>query len=210
MPRSASEGFHAETVLRERPRRRPAGVDQLASLVSRLPFESYIARSSEPAGRHRPPLRERPFDVVQLESTLVWPFRFPSESKLVLDEHNIEYENYARTQEIERSPVRRAFYAFEAAKVRRYEQAAWREAAGCVLTSAREEEIVHAQRSGDADCVVPNGVDVDYFQPGTGERGAGARSSSTACSTTGRTSTPRSSWSTRCCRSCAPGIPRPA
>jgi len=66
--------------------------------------------------------------------------------------------------------VRKAFYAFEAAKVRRYEQDAWRKVAGCVLTSAREEEIVRAVAPGTETMVVPNGVDVDYFSPGSDER----------------------------------------
>jgi len=164
------QGIRAETVLRERPSKAARRRDQLASLVNRLPFESYIARSTELQDAIDRLSAERPFDVVQLESTLVWPFRFPSESKLVLDEHNIEYENYARHQEMEGSPLRKAFYAFEAAKVRRYEQAAWRQVAGCVLTSAREEEIVRAIAPGTETMVVPNGVDVDYFRPGPDQR----------------------------------------
>jgi polysaccharide biosynthesis protein PslH len=164
------QGIQVETVLRERPSKRARRRDQVASLFSRLPFESYIARSSEMQEAIDRLSAERTFDVIQLESTLVWPFRFSKASKLVLDEHNIEYENYARHQELERSPVRKAFYAFEAAKVRRYEQAAWRAVAGCVLTSAREEEIVRAIAPGTPTVVVPNGVDVDYFRPGPEER----------------------------------------
>src|SRR5436190_18961332 len=41
------EGIHAETVLRERPSKAARRRDQVASLFNRLPFESYIARSSE-------------------------------------------------------------------------------------------------------------------------------------------------------------------
>lgn len=164
------EGLRVETVLRERPSRAARRRDQVSSLFGRLPFESYIARSPEMQDAIDRLSTPRPFDVVQLESTLVWPFRFAPESKLVLDEHNIEYENYARTKEVERSPVRKAFYAFEAARVRRYEQAAWRTAAGCVLTSAREEEIVRATAPETPTVVVPNGVDVDYFRPGPEER----------------------------------------
>jgi sugar transferase (PEP-CTERM/EpsH1 system associated) len=164
------EGIHAETVLRERPSKVARRRNQVSSLVSRLPFESYIARSDELQEAIDRLSAQSPFDVVQLESTLVWPFRFPGEPRLVLDEHNIEYENYARHQEMERSPVRKAFYAFEAAKVRRYEQSAWQQVAGCVLTSAREEEIVRAVAPATQTMVVPNGVDVDSFRPGTEER----------------------------------------
>ena len=174
VPLLRNEGVHAETVLRERPSRTTRRKDQLASLVGRLPFESHIARSPEMQRAIDRLSSERPFDVVQLESTLVRPFHFPDESKLVLDEHNIEYENYARTREVESSALRRAFYAFEASKVRRYEQAAWREVAGCVLTSAREEEVVRAHAPRTPTVVVPNGVDVDYFKPTSREREAGS------------------------------------
>ena len=174
VPLLAEEGIHAETVLRERPSRTARRKDQLASLVGRLPFESYIARSPEMQSAIDRLSSERPFDVVQLESTLVWPFRFPAGSKIVLDEHNIEYENYARTREVESSPLRRAFYSFEAAKVRRYEQAAWREASGVVLTSAREEDVVRANAPQTPTAVVPNGVDVDYFKPTDREREPGS------------------------------------
>ena len=174
VPLLNEEGIHAETVLRERPSRSARRKDQLVSLVSRLPFESYIARSPEMQSAIDRLSSERPFDVVQLESTLVRPFRFPAESKIVLDEHNIEYENYARTREVESSTLRRAFYFFEAAKVRRYEQAAWREVSGVVLTSAREEEVVRATAPETPTAVVPNGVDVDYFKPSPREREPGS------------------------------------
>ena len=78
VPLLAEEGIHAETVLRERPSRTARRKDQLASLVGRLPFESYIARSPEMQSAIDRLSSERPFDVVQLESTLVRPFRFPA------------------------------------------------------------------------------------------------------------------------------------
>jgi polysaccharide biosynthesis protein PslH len=109
--------------------------------------------------------RERRFDVVQIESSLLGGLRFPSEPRLVLDEHNIEYEVFRRMQAGERSRARRAFYRLEHARFRPFEQELWRRVDGCVVTSAREQEIVRTHAPATACAVVANGVDVDYFRP---------------------------------------------
>ena len=168
--RLREEGLLVETVHRELPSRRTRRIGQLSSFFTRVPYESQ-ALYSDAMQRTIDELFERnAYDVVQLESTLVWHFRFPPTVPIVLEEHNIDYETYARMGEIERSPLRKAFYRFEQARLRRYEQHAWRRAAGCIVTSAREEEIVRTVAPETQTMVVPNGVDVDYFRPGTEER----------------------------------------
>jgi glycosyltransferase involved in cell wall biosynthesis len=163
------QSLTVEIVAREAPTRLARRKDQLASLVSRTPFEPYTTHSREMQDAIDRLFASGPFDVVQLESTLVWPFRFPEGTPLVLDEHNVDYETYARMREGTSSPLRKAFYKVEEARVRRYEQQAWRHAAGCVLTSAREEEMVNEAAPGTPTAVVPNGVDTEYFRPGTRE-----------------------------------------
>jgi len=86
----------------------------------------------------------------------------------VLDEHNVDYETYARMREGTSSPLRKGFYRLEETRVRRYEQDAWRRASACVLTSAREEEMVREAAPSTLSAVVPNGVDTEYFRPGNG------------------------------------------
>ena len=66
------------------------------------------------------------------------------------------------------SPIRKAFYLVEEGRVRRYEQDAWRRSSGLVLTSAREEEMAKEVAPDTATAVVPNGVDTEYFTPGSG------------------------------------------
>lgn len=109
------------------------------------------------------------FDVVQLESTLFCQFDFPPHVKVVLDEHNIEYELFWRMCQGERSTARRAFNRVEYARFRRFEQRSWRQVDGCFATSGREVEIVRTHAPDVLTAVVPNGVDLDFFQPGDGE-----------------------------------------
>jgi glycosyltransferase involved in cell wall biosynthesis len=105
------------------------------------------------------------FDVIQLESSLLCTFAFPSAPRLVLDEHNIEYEVFQRMCESERSVPRRAFNRVEYLRFRRFEQHWWTKVNACIVTSDRELPIVRAQAPGTPVAVVPNGVDIDYFRP---------------------------------------------
>ena len=163
------QGIHVETVRHEAPSTAQRRTTQLRSLLGRTPYEPHRTYSREMQERIDRLFAREAFDVVQLESTLVWPFRFPAGTPLVLDEHNVDYETYARMREGARSPIRKAFYLVEEGRVRRYEQDAWRRSSGLVLTSAREEEMAREVSPGTATAVVPNGVDTDYFTPGSGE-----------------------------------------
>jgi glycosyltransferase involved in cell wall biosynthesis len=154
------------TVPREQPSTMQRRTTQAVSLFSNVPYEPYATRSRAMQEAIHDLLEAARFDVIQLESTLVWPFRFPTGAKLVIDEHNIDYETYGRMRDDARSPVRRLFYSVEEARVRRYVQDAWRRAAGCVVTSDREDAIVRRNAPHTPTAVVANGVDVDYFKPG--------------------------------------------
>ena len=163
------QGIHVETVRQEAPSTARRRTTQLRSLLGRTPYEPHRTYSREMQERIDRLFATEAFDVVQLESTLVWPFRFPAGTPLVLDEHNVDYETYARMREGARSPIRKAFYLVEEGRVRRYEQDAWRRSSGLVLTSAREEEMAKEVAPGTATAVVPNGVDTEYFTPDSGE-----------------------------------------
>ena len=105
------------------------------------------------------------FDVIQLESSYLCTLRFPRDTRLVIDEHNIEYELFQRMCEGERSLPRRVFNRIEYARFRRFEQACWRRADACVVTSEREVEAVRTSAPDTPVAVVPNAVDLDYFAP---------------------------------------------
>jgi glycosyltransferase involved in cell wall biosynthesis len=105
------------------------------------------------------------FDVIQLESSLLCTFRFPRDTRLIIDEHNIEYELFQRMCEGERSLPRRAFNRIEYVRFRRFEQAWWGRADACAVTSEREVEAVRTRAPETPVEVVPNAVDLEYFAP---------------------------------------------
>ncbi len=143
--------------------RRRAG--QAASVFSREPFACRSVVSVEMQQAIDGICARRRFDVIQLESSVLCAFRLPPGIPLILDEHNLEYEVYERMHQGERSLARRTFNRLEATRVRRFEQHWWRHVAGCAVTSEREEAIVRQLAPGTLVATVPNGVDIDEFQP---------------------------------------------
>jgi sugar transferase (PEP-CTERM/EpsH1 system associated) len=109
------------------------------------------------------------FDVIHVESSRMCCFRFPQGVPVVVDEHNVEYELFRRLSQGERSLLRRAFNALEYLRVRRFEERCWNQVQGCVVTSSREEPTVRACAPSTPTAVVPNGVDLEYFAPWTGD-----------------------------------------
>jgi glycosyltransferase involved in cell wall biosynthesis len=157
--------FPVEAVERERTGVAAKRFDQLRSLGSKAPYDSRSVYSRELQRALDSLFAERGFDIVQLESALLTLFEIPRTARLVLDEHNLEYEVYGRLREAERSTLRREFYRLEERRMRRFEERAWQRAAGCVTTSEREAEIIRPLAPDTPVAVVPNGVDIDYFRP---------------------------------------------
>jgi sugar transferase (PEP-CTERM/EpsH1 system associated) len=149
---------------------RPArGLDkrraQLTKLVSRLPYACHHVHSEEMQAAITELCSSGAFDIVQLESSLFCQYTFPNEVRLVLDEHNVEYEVLFRMYQNERSLPRRAFSWLEYLRFRRFEQSAWRDVDGCLVCSEREADLLRAREPDLPVTVVPNGVDIDHFRP---------------------------------------------
>jgi polysaccharide biosynthesis protein PslH len=146
---------------------RPAGLRkrraQLRSLLSPFPYHQQHGAAMQ-ATIDRLVAEDR-FDLIQIESAQMGRFDFGSSAVVVVDEHNIEYELLYRFFQAERSLLRKAFNLIEYLKFRRSEVACWKRVDGCVLTSDREEPTVHRLAPGTATAVVPNGVDLGFFQP---------------------------------------------
>jgi sugar transferase (PEP-CTERM/EpsH1 system associated) len=139
---------------------------QLRSLVSAQPFATREVLSPEMQNAINELCAAESFDVIQLEGSLLCGFTFPPGVRLVLDEHNIEYEVFRRMCDGERSVARRWFNRIEHRRFRRLEQRAWTQVDGCVVTSPREEPVVQAIAPRTPTAVVSNGVDTEFFSPG--------------------------------------------
>jgi len=109
------------------------------------------------------------YDLVQVESSQMARSLPATEVPIALDEHNIEYLLLRRLAAVESSPARKAFGYLEAAKVRREEIAAWARYDGSIFTSETDLAVMRSDMPGRAACVVPNGVDLEYFSPSAEE-----------------------------------------
>jgi glycosyltransferase involved in cell wall biosynthesis len=157
--------IRVEVVHRRRPSLASKRAAQARSVVSRRPYICGATHSPEMQQALDALSAATPFDVIQLESSLMGAFRYPAAARLVLDEHNVEYEVFERLAAGERSRLRRWFHRREEAQFRRFEQGWWRRVDGCLVTSEREEKIVLRVAPATPIAVVPNGVDLDEFRP---------------------------------------------
>jgi glycosyltransferase involved in cell wall biosynthesis len=116
-------------------------------------------------------LEKQTFDVVHVETFYVMQnvkiplTSFNKEEKrkfppVVLAEHNIEYLVYERF--MQRAPaIARPLLKIDIAKIRREEEAAWRQATKLVAVSVDDKKIM--EQSGFNPIVVANGVNTDQF-----------------------------------------------
>jgi sugar transferase (PEP-CTERM/EpsH1 system associated) len=141
----------------------------------------FSARSYRSTMYHRPAMQriiealldEIAFDAVLLESSLMGRFDF-RETPVVLDEHNLEYEMPERAARTERSPIRKGFAYLEQRKLKQEAKSLWQRVSRCVTTSERERMVVCRETRTGTTATVPNGVDLEYFQPGVGPLDAGS------------------------------------
>jgi len=112
-------------------------------------------------------LSEHAYDAVVCEFVFMANYRFKierSRTRLVLDEHNVEYDLLRRTAATTRFN-RRLFHAVNWRKLKREEVRTWKRFDACTLTSRRDEAIVRAEAPRVHTAVVPNGVDIEQFKP---------------------------------------------
>jgi glycosyltransferase involved in cell wall biosynthesis len=140
---------------------------QLAGLLLQRP--SSVWRSSSPAlGRAlRELLANGAYDVVYFEGIAV-AGRIPTSApRLIIDEHNLEWELLERSARQAGSALRRLHDQRESDALRRMELATLGHADLVIVTSERERVALEALLPGRRICVVPNGVDVERFAPGS-------------------------------------------
>ncbi len=113
------------------------------------------------------------YDAVLFESSLMAGYRVPRGVRVIIDQHNLEFELLERAAR-QISPGMRKWYNWrEARLIRPVELERCRRADLILVTSEREQVILKSLLPRIVIGVVPNGVDTDLFSPGQKSEVAG-------------------------------------
>jgi sugar transferase (PEP-CTERM/EpsH1 system associated) len=111
----------------------------------------------------------RAFDVIHVEhsfmASYVGAISTESQARTVLSMHNIESLRFRREMEVARWGLRRLALANDQYLFGRWETRAVRQFDGIVAVSPLEADWARTHAPGAAVAVVPNGVNLAYFQP---------------------------------------------
>ena len=107
-------------------------------------------------------------DLVQFEFSQMGNYLVRPGLPTLLDVHNVEHV-LMRRMASSGSSARKLFNAIEYRKFRREEISAWRNATCCVATSSVDAAVVAKYTNREVP-IIPNGVDVDYFQSTPSDR----------------------------------------
>lgn len=108
-------------------------------------------------------LASEAYDLVFFESVLIDCYRLPANVKVVIDQHNIEYEVRLRTFQREKAWVRKWYNWLESRLIKPVEIERCRRANTVVVTSEREQLALKRMLPRNVIEVVPNGVDTGMF-----------------------------------------------
>jgi glycosyltransferase involved in cell wall biosynthesis len=149
---------------------------QLRSLASSHSFERLLFTTAWMQRRIDAVLAARRYDVVNVEGPFVVHHRFRTAPpgapppRIVLDEHNVEYDvNRQIAGRDDASAVRRLYAAVNWRKMRREEEDAWGRVDALTVTSPHDAGRVRAVHPGARVAVVPNAVDVERCAPRPGD-----------------------------------------
>lgn len=108
-------------------------------------------------------LRDGTFDLIHAEPFYVMPSIPPNALPLVISEHNIEYDVYAKNA-LRSLPVVRPVLDTDASKVKTWEQNFWMKGKAITAVSGQDASVIREYVSTIPVTVVPNGVDMDQFR----------------------------------------------
>jgi sugar transferase (PEP-CTERM/EpsH1 system associated) len=136
----------------------------LASLFGKLPFSSLAYESSRAVRRLEALAAAQSMDVIHVENTLLGALvahvKGPTR---VLVHHNVESDLFLQRAEADRNLARRAFLRLEARKMRTFERRMGPCFGAHIACSAGDAARLVEITGGGRVCVVPNGVDLEYF-----------------------------------------------
>lgn len=145
----------------------------ILSLTSRKPIMMRLYTTDEMRQTLADLLRDKPIDVVHVESFYMLQ-NLPAERSVpvLLSEPAIEYRAWRMFAGVAKPWYTRPGVILEALKLRQIEPKAWAEADAIGAMSPFDAEIIR-QAAPDAQITLaPNAVDVDFFTPGSAQRDA--------------------------------------
>ena len=151
----------------------PAGkrVLQLRSLLSLRSYERHLYTVPRLQRVLDELLARERFDIVNVEFPYLAHYRLRQgprgapAPRLVLDEHNVEFDVLRQVARSEAGLGRRVYNAVNWRKLRLEEQAAWRRFDGITVSSPHDQQMVRAAVPTAQTALVPNAVDVEFFRP---------------------------------------------
>jgi glycosyltransferase involved in cell wall biosynthesis len=154
---------------------------QLGSMVS---ARSFVRVLHDHPGLRRvidARLQGHAYDVVNVEFPYLASSRLARSPagvrppRLILDEHNIEFDLARQQARQETGIARRVYNSVNWRKIRREELAVWRCFDGVAFCSAADEARAHTLVPSIRSAVVPNGVDLEFFRPRPGDPSSDGR-----------------------------------
>ena len=109
-------------------------------------------------------LETEDFDCIQLEFSFMGHYQLDSKVFSCLDEHNVEFNIHYRFYQQEKNPARKLYRYLEYQKVRAEEIRLAKTFDHVFYPSKIDAQTMRQYLSRDVS-VVPNGVDIEYFQP---------------------------------------------
>lgn len=105
------------------------------------------------------------YDLVICETVMLAGYRLPPGVRLIIDQHNLEYELHRRTYQREKFGLRKFYSWVESQRLMPEELRRCREASLTLVTSERELNELKRREPSCVVALVPNGVDTEFFQP---------------------------------------------
>jgi polysaccharide biosynthesis protein PslH len=146
-------------------------VNYLGNLLSPLPHS--IAKYSPRSVQHalRSLLSREPYDLILCDflnaaGVVPWELRVPT----VIFTHNVEAMIWKRHTEVASSIVWRSVFKYEYTRMARTERHYLTLADHVLTVSDNDREIFAKDVPPEKITTIPTGVDIDFFQPGPGER----------------------------------------
>lgn len=142
----------------------------LKSLFTRLPFTVNWAESAELSVAISTLCGQQHFDLAYFDTISLAPYRtlIPGTAR-VLNHHNIESALFDRRIAFERNLLKRLYLRQEVRKLADYEAAVAGDFDANLTVSELDAERLKTICPGASTAVVANGVDIEYFTPGTAD-----------------------------------------